>query len=110
MRRGRRLALALVLAAAPALAADDGRAVYEIRCAPCHGSAGTGDGPAAAAIEPKPRNFRDPSFWRGRTRTSLKMTVEQGRPGTMMSPFKGVLSDAEIDEVVRYVESFRPTP
>ena len=73
-------------------------------------SSGTGDGPAAAALEPKPRNFRDPAFWRGRSRTSLKMTVEQGRPGTMMSPFKGVLSDAEIDGVVRYVESFRPAP
>jgi mono/diheme cytochrome c family protein len=110
MRRSSGLALALALAAAPALAADEGKAVYEIRCAPCHGSAGTGDGPAAAALEPKPRNFRDPAFWRGRTRTSLRMTVEQGRPGTMMSPFKGVLSDAEIDEVVRYVESFRPAP
>jgi high-affinity iron transporter len=108
MRRSSGLALALALAAAPAFAADDGKAVYEIRCAPCHGSEGSGDGPAAAAIEPKPRNFRDPSFWRGRTRTSLRMTVEQGRPGTMMSPFKGVLSEAEIDEVVRYVESFRP--
>jgi len=113
MRRGRRvagLAPALVLAAAAAFAADDGKATYEIRCAPCHGSTGTGDGPAAAALEPKPRNFRDPAFWRGRSRTSLKMTVEQGRPGTMMSPFKGVLSDAEIDGVVRYVESFRPAP
>ena len=108
MRRGSADALALALAASTAFAADDGKAVYEIRCAPCHGSEGSGDGPAAAAIEPKPRNFRDPSFWRGRTRTSLRMTVEQGRPGTMMSPFKGVLSDAEIDEVVRYVESFRP--
>jgi high-affinity iron transporter len=108
MRRSRGIALALALAAAPALAADDGKAVYEIRCAPCHGSTGTGDGPAAAALEPKPRNFRDPTFWRGRTRTSLRLTVEQGRPGTMMSPFKGVLTDAEIDGVVRYVESFRP--
>ncbi len=115
MRRSRRVAglvLALALAAAPAFAADgdDGKAVYEIRCAPCHGSSGAGDGPAAAAIEPKPRNFRDPSFWRGRTRTALRLTVEQGRPGTMMSPFKGVISDAEIDGVVRYVESFRPAP
>ena len=113
MRRSRPvagLALALALAAAPALGADadDGKAIYEIRCAPCHASSGTGDGPAAAALEPKPRNFRDPGFWRGRSRASLKLTVEQGRPGTMMSPFKGVLSDAEIDDVVRYVESFRP--
>jgi len=106
------LAAALGVLAVPALGADDvdGKAVYEIRCAPCHGSGGGGDGPAAAALEPKPRNFHDPAFWRGRTRTSLRLTVEQGRPGTMMSPFKGVLTDAEIDGVVRYVESFRPAP
>ena len=113
MRRSSRafcVALALACSGERAFAADDGegKAVYEIRCAPCHGSAGTGDGPAAAALEPKPRNFRDPTFWRGRTQASLRLTVEQGRPGTMMSPFKGVLSDAEIDGVVRYVESFRP--
>ena len=109
-RRGAGLALALAVAAAPAFAADagDGKAVYEIRCAPCHGDAGEGNGPAAAALEPKPRNFRDAAFWRGRSRTSLKLVIEQGRPGTMMAPFKGVLSDAEIDGVVRYVESFRP--
>ena len=101
-------ALTLALCGRRTPAADDGKAVYEIRCAPCHGSGGTGDGPAAAALVPKPRNFRDPVFWRGRSRASLKLTVEQGRPGTMMSPFKGVLSDAEIDDVVRYVESFRP--
>jgi len=102
--------LALAISSVRALAADavDGKAVFEIRCAPCHGTGGSGDGPAAAALEPKPRNFRDAAFWRGRTRTSLRLTVEQGRPGTMMSPFKGVLSDAEIDGVVRYVESFRP--
>jgi len=101
-------ALTLALCGSRVPAADDGKAVYEIRCAPCHGSAGTGDGPAAAALVPKPRNFRDAAFWRGRSRASLKLTVEQGRPGTMMSPFKGVLTDAEIDDVVRYVESFRP--
>jgi cytochrome c553 len=110
--RAGRLALAVAALAAwtsAAGAAADGAAVYEIRCAPCHGAGGAGDGPAAAAIVPKPRNFRDPGFWRARTRTQLRLTVEQGRPGTLMSPFKGVLSDEEIDAVVRHVESFRPT-
>ena len=30
---------------------------YRLRCAPCHGSEGRGDGPAAAALNPKPRDF-----------------------------------------------------
>lgn len=88
-------------------AAVDGKAVYETRCSPCHGMGGAGDGPAAAAIEPKPRNFRDPAFWAGRTAEQLRMVVRQGRPGTMMAPFAGILSDREIEAVVGYIETFR---
>jgi high-affinity iron transporter len=106
----------LVLAAAVATLgtsarADDvalGKKVYGERCFACHGATGGGDGPAAAAIVPPPRNFHDPVFWRGRTPAQLKLTVRDGRPGTMMAPFAGTLSEAEIDAVVAYVSTFRP--
>ena len=103
--------LAGVIAAAPIHAGDaaKGKAVFDLRCAPCHGAAGGGDGPAAVAITPPPRNFRDPGFWNGRTSEQLRLTVKEGKPGTMMAPFGGVLSDAEIDDVVTYVGSFRPS-
>jgi mono/diheme cytochrome c family protein len=107
--------LLTLLAAMPSGAADvsasvdKGKDTYAIRCAPCHGDAGGGDGPAAAALEPKPRNFRDPEFWTGRTPVQLKLVVQRGRPGTMMAPFQGVLSDEEIDAVVAYlVAAFKP--
>src|SRR6185436_17568441 len=118
-REGRRTAwlLALGLTAAcggsggdaapkaePPRAALDGRTLYEVRCAPCHGMEGGGDGPAAAAIQPKPRNFRDPHFWQGRTAQQLRVVVKDGRPGTLMPPFEGVLSEAEIDGVVAYLQ------
>jgi mono/diheme cytochrome c family protein len=86
-----------------------GKTIYETRCSPCHGIDGRGDGPAAAAIDPKPRNFRDPAFWQGRTAQQLRLVVKQGKPGTLMAPFEGALSDAEIDDVVAYVQSFRPS-
>ena len=109
MRRPGIVALVVVLAGI-ARAADvgHGKEIYEVRCSPCHGQTGGGDGPAAAAIEPKPRNFRDPTFWNARTTPQLRLTVKQGRPGTLMAPFTGVLSDAEIDDVVANVEAFRP--
>jgi high-affinity iron transporter len=113
MRTERRGALvgAVVLASlSMAFAADPpkGKELYEMRCSACHGSEGKGDGPAAAAITPPPRNFRDPAFWNGRTTRQLVLTVRDGRPGTLMAPFKDVLSPAEIDDVVAYVEQFRP--
>ena len=114
------LALALGLAAcgsgdegrrapAPAAApeAADGRVVYETRCAPCHGVDGRGDGPAAATITPKPRNFSDPDFWKGRSADQLRLVVRQGKPGTLMPPFEGALDKDQIDAVVAYIERFR---
>ena len=85
-----------------------GKRVYAERCAPCHGDDGTGNGPAAPALEPRPRNFRDAAFWKGRDAEQLRQVVRQGKPGTMMQPFQGVLTDDEIDAVVTFVERFRP--
>jgi mono/diheme cytochrome c family protein len=105
------LAGALVAASpAAARAADlaNGKALYELRCAPCHGNDGRGDGPAAQAITPKPRNFRDAAFWKGTTREQILTVVRDGRPQTLMAGFQGVLSDAEIDDVIAYLQSFRP--
>ena len=95
-------------AAAPVRDAARGQSVFDLRCAPCHGTGGGGDGPAAVAITPKPRNFRDAEFWKGRTGPQLRLVVRQGKPGTLMPPFEGVLSEAEIDDVVAYMEHFRP--
>jgi mono/diheme cytochrome c family protein len=38
----------------------------------------------------------------------LHLAVKEGRPGTLMPPFEGVVSDAEIDDVVGYLQTFRP--
>jgi mono/diheme cytochrome c family protein len=105
------LGIAVAIATASALGADAdlGQKVFAERCAPCHGETGGGDGPAAAALSPKPRNFRDPDFWRGRTAVQLELVVKNGKPGTLMAPFAGALSDAEIHAVVGYLQrTFRP--
>jgi mono/diheme cytochrome c family protein len=86
-----------------------GRRIYVERCAPCHGDEGRGDGPAAAALEPRPRNLHEPALWDGRGPDRLRDVVQHGKPGTMMQPFQGVLSDGEIDAVIEYLGRFRPT-
>jgi mono/diheme cytochrome c family protein len=87
--------------------AASGEPIYAVRCAPCHGADGGGDGPAAAGLQPKPRNFHDPDFWRGRTTEQLRLVVQHGKPGTLMPPFEGTLSPEQIDAVVAYLQSFR---
>ena len=46
-----------------ATATAEAREVYKSRCATCHGEAGKGDGPAGAALNPKPRNYTDKEGW-----------------------------------------------
>ena len=54
-----------MLSASPALAegepsaeaAAEAKQVYETRCFACHGMTGKGDGPGAAALDPKPRDL-----------------------------------------------------
>jgi mono/diheme cytochrome c family protein len=106
-----RLGVLLVFSVvASAWAGDDavarGARIYAERCSGCHGDAGRGDGPAAAALVPRPRDFTDATFWRDRTPDALREVVRKGKPGTMMAPFDGVLGDADIDAVVAFLRTF----
>jgi len=104
------LLVAALLAAATVAAADPTaeQRLYAERCSTCHGDDGKGDGPMAPALAPKPRNFRDAAFWSERTAAQVRTAIEKGKPGTMMPPFAGVLTDAEIDGLARFVRGFSP--
>ena len=67
--------LAQAPAAAPKESAQD---IYTSRCVPCHGATGTGDGPAAAALNPKPRNYTDATWQASVTDDQLKKTILYG--------------------------------
>ena len=40
----------------------EAKEIFSARCTVCHGASGKGDGPGAAALNPKPRNFTDPEW------------------------------------------------
>ena len=96
-------ATCILLAAVASAAEPDGAKLYAERCSGCHGDTGGGDGPAAAALVPRPKNFHE---LRGKSLDEVRAIVKKGKPGTMMPPFDGVLSDAEIDAVTRHVLAF----
>lgn len=78
-------------------------------CARCHGREGGGDGPMAAGLYPKPRNYQRGVFKFAAVeggskprRIDLMRTVVQGLPGSAMPSFR-TTSLAEISALVDYV-------
>jgi mono/diheme cytochrome c family protein len=52
--------------------------IFKERCVTCHGASGKGDGPGAAALNPKPRSFTDPG-WQGSTDDArIKKVIVEG--------------------------------
>lgn len=62
---------------------EKGKAVYTTNCVACHGDKGDGSGVAAAALNPKPRNFAEP-FKNGNKPEQVFKTLSEGIPNTAM--------------------------
>lgn len=66
-----------------------GKKTYAIQCASCHGDKGDGMGPAAGALNPKPRNFTAEAGWKnGRKASQVFKTLTEGLGG--MPSFKSL--------------------
>jgi mono/diheme cytochrome c family protein len=90
--------------------AAEGKTLYQLRCAFCHGMAGTGDGPGGAALKPPPTDFTSPGLWKTTNPQALKATIGNGKPGTAMLAFKASLTIEQIDDLVAYLQTFKPKP
>lgn len=100
------LALTLVLAAPPLAAAPrDARALYDGKCALCHGRDGRSN-PALGAA--KVRNFDDAAWQKERTDEQLRKSIAGGKEGTLMRAFEGELSAEEITGLVKVIRAFAP--
>jgi high-affinity iron transporter len=64
-----------------------GQAQFAKYCASCHGPKGEGDGPAAKALKPKPRNFVTEAL-KSPGVAGVHETLTNGVKGTAMIPFK----------------------
>lgn len=73
---------------------EHGKKLYDVQCASCHGLQGKGDGVAAAALNPKPRNFTADAGWKnGRKPSMVFKTLKEGIAGTGMGSFSTLPSD-----------------
>lgn len=98
------LMMLLILPALAAVAAGGelatGAHLYAEKCQICHGADGRGDGPAAAALNPKPADFTNPSFWQNDPREKISRTIANGKG--MMPAFS--LNNDEVRAIVDYMD------
>jgi mono/diheme cytochrome c family protein len=84
-----------------------------MRCSACHGDSGKGDGPAAFALNPKPRNYTDCAVMSKKSDAELFKVIKEGGPAVglspLMAPFGSQLNDKEVWDVVAFIRSI-PNP
>jgi len=85
-----------------------GKAQFEQQCISCHGALGNGEGPAAAGLNPKPRNFIQGEGWKnGRRPTAVFKTLTNGLG--QMPVFSSLPTDDRW-ALAHYVLSLGPKP
>ncbi|MBI4924854.1 MAG: cytochrome C oxidase subunit IV family protein [Bdellovibrio sp.] len=85
-----------------------GKIAFSIQCVACHGAEGQGNGPAAAALKPPPRNFTSQENWKlGRKPSQVFKTIRDGIPNSAMSSFSTIPNDDRW-ALVHYVLSLGP--
>ena len=73
-----------------------GRSLFSLTCSRCHGAEGVGGGQGGALPPIKNYQAGEGKFVR---------IVQNGRPGTPMAPFKGILTPEEIQSIYRFLTS-----
>jgi len=107
------LMLAGPVSAAPG-DAENGEAVYTVRCLQCHGEDGDGLSPAEERLNPPPRDFTSGDY---KFRTTafddfvpndddLMRMVRDGMNGTAMPGWGDILSEQEMWDVIAYIKTF----
>jgi mono/diheme cytochrome c family protein len=81
--------------------AASGKKLADTNCASCHGNSGKGDGPAAAALNPKPADWTSAKV-QGESEGELFWKISNGRGP--MPPWKH-LSEKDRWDLVAYVKS-----
>lgn len=89
---------------------EKGKNQYNTICASCHGNEGKGDGAAAAALNPPPRNFHNTEGWtNGREFNKMYTTLQKGVPGTGMIAYEYMPVEDRI-AIIQYVRTMADFP
>ena len=81
-------------------AGAEAQKIWQNRCATCHGAQGAGDGPSAAGLDPKPRNFQNPAWQASVDDAHIKKVIVGGGAAAEMSPVMAPNPDLDGKEAV----------
>lgn len=96
----------------PARAADMAAAKqnYDTFCVKCHGATGKGDGPGAATLATKPRNFSDCAVMSKISDETMFNVIKNGGAAAGLSKdmqaWSAGFDDGEMHDLVAYVRTF----
>ena len=110
--------IALLTAGTAHADAAAGKALFvKTNCNSCHGSEGRGDGPVAAALDPKPRDYVVGDFKFDADKdgspgsdADLALVIKNGAAmygGSAMMMGNPTLTDADVDLLVAYIRSLK---
>jgi mono/diheme cytochrome c family protein len=104
--------IAVVVWPVLAFAAGDpqkGNDLFHQNCAACHGDSGKGDGPAAAGLNPKPRDLSDKAYMSSIDDKKIVEIVQKGGAAVgkspLMPPMGAALSEAQIQDITAYIRT-----
>lgn len=80
-----------------------GAALFQQNCAFCHGADGTGRNWIGSFLEPHARDLTTDEITQQQT-NRLEHVIRNGLEGTSMPAWKHVLSDGQINDVIRYLK------
>jgi cytochrome c553 len=89
--------------------ADKGKSLFSALCTSCHGQTGKGDGPAASALNPKPRDLTDKAYTAALKDQYLFDLIQKGGAAVgkspLMPPLGSQLKEGDIRDVIAYLRS-----
>lgn len=101
------IALFAGLAIVPFALAEKAEDNYKLYCVQCHGSKGNGGGINAPYLTTAPRDHTSAADMKKLTDDNIFTAIKEGgaavSKSTFMPPFKSILSDAEIKDLVKHL-------
>lgn len=88
---------------------EEGKKLFAQYCASCHGEKGKGDGPAAAMLNPKPKDLSNKANTIDKGDEFLLKVIKGGGAAAGLSPIMpswgAAMTDAQIKDVIDFVKS-----